>query len=123
MLEGKGKRTTGLAAILFGVVPVMVGTVLAVSSDRLAVAATWLIGVCPAIWPVFAGAVLVPNDDIPRQVVRALPNAFWFWQGVWVLAVGWLLVGLWKTRRAIAEKTLDGLSAPTVSHDQEKSDR
>lgn len=122
MLEGRGKRATGLAAILFGVAPVMVGTVLAVSSDRLAAAATWLIGVCPAIWPVFAGAVLVPNDDMPRQVVRALPNAFWFWQGVGVLAVGWLLVELWKTRRAIAEKTLDGLSAPKVSDDQVVAD-
>lgn len=105
LLEGKGKRATGLVTILAGVLPLMVGTVLAVSNDKLIAVATWVFGICPAAWPVFVSAVAVPTDEMPRELARALPNAFWFWQGVGVLVVCWLLGKLWRSRRSIAEKT------------------
>ena len=109
LLEGKGKKATGLAVIFGGVVPVMVGTVVAVSSgERLMALAVWLIGICPAGWPIYASAVLLPTDDMPWELQRAVPRAFWFWQGVAVLVVLWLLVGLWKVRKAVAEKTREG---------------
>ena len=44
---------------------------------------------------------------MPLELVRAVPKAFWFWQGVGVLLVCWLLVNLWKSRKTIAENTLD----------------
>lgn len=105
LLEGRGKRAAGLVAIFAGVLPVMVGTVLAVSSDRLVAPATWLVGICPAAAPVFAAAVAVPVDELPREIARAVPNAFWFWQAVATLALGWLLVELARSRRAVAAMT------------------
>lgn len=102
LLEGHGKRAAGIAAILAGALPVMVGTVLAVSSDRLVAPATWLVGICPAAWPVFAAGVAVPIDDLPREVARSAPNAFWFWQGVAVLALARLLLDLRRSRRTVA---------------------
>ena len=107
LLEGKGKRAAGMATIFGGVVPIFVGTVMAVSSDRLAAASVWLMGICPLSWPIYGSVVAVPNDEIPREIVKALPNAFWFWQGVALLTVLWLLAELWKTRRAIANHTLE----------------
>jgi len=106
LLEGRGKRATGAATIFAGVLPVMVGTVLAVSSERLAAVAVWLFGICPAAWPVFGAWVVVPSDDTPRELIRAVPNSFWFWQGVGVLIACWLLLRLRRSRIAIAEKTV-----------------
>src|SRR4029450_11421162 len=45
LLEAKGGRVIGLTAIFVGVVPVMVGTVLGLISDRLIPLASWLIGI------------------------------------------------------------------------------
>ena len=42
----------------------------------------------------------------PREVVKALPNSFWFWQGIALLIVIKLLIELWKSRRAIAKHTI-----------------
>lgn len=106
LTEGKGKRVAGLSALLIGVVPLMVGTVMALN-DRLVTIATWIFGICPLTWPVYGAAVLVPNDDMPRELARAVPNVFWFWQGVGVLAVIWLLNELRKSRKAIALKTVE----------------
>ncbi|MGB6221753.1 hypothetical protein [Haloferula sp.] len=106
LLEGKGKRAVGMTTIFAGVVPIFVGTVLAVSSDQLATASIWLMGICPLSWPVYGAVVSIPNDDIPREIVKAIPNSFWFWQLVGLLVVGWLLVGLWKARRAVARFTI-----------------
>lgn len=105
LLESRGKRAVGIAAIFAGVLPLMIGTVLAVSSERLLAIATWLFGICPAAWPVFCAWVVVPADDTPRELIRAVPNAFWFWQGVGVLISCRLLLKLWRSRTAIAEHT------------------
>ena len=107
LLESRGKRATGMATIFAGIVPLFVGTVLALSSERLAAAAVWLMGICPLSWPVYGAAVSIPNDDMPRQVAKALPNAFWFWQGVTLLVVIKLMIELWKSRHKIAEHTIE----------------
>jgi hypothetical protein len=114
LLEWKGKRVTGLVVILGGVLPLMLGTILAVSG--LVVVATWIIGICPLAWPVSASTLLIPVEDLDlsegkmRGLIRAAPPSFWFWQGVGALVLGWLMSGLWKSRRAIAEKTKGGTS-------------
>lgn len=106
LLEGKGKKATGLTVILGGVLPVMVGTVVGVSfSEKFIALSVWLIGICPAGWPIYASAVIAPPDDMPLELSRSVPNAFWFWQGVAGLLVLWLLAGLWKVRKAVAEGT------------------
>ena len=86
LLEWKGKRVTGLVVILGGVLPLMLGTILAVSG--LVVVATWIIGICPLAWPVSAATLLIPVEDLDlsegkmRGLIRAAPPSFWFWQGV-----------------------------------------
>lgn len=107
LLESRGKRAAGMATIFAGIVPLFVGTVIALSAERFAAVAIWLLGICPISWPIYAAAVSIPNDDMPRQVAKALPNAFWFWQGVTLLILIKLLIGLWQSRRAIANHTAD----------------
>jgi hypothetical protein len=102
MLEGRGARTTVFAAILCCVVPTMVGTVLGIWTEFLAVPATWLIGTCPAAWPAFAAGMIIPNNELSLAVTRAMPNAYIFYQGLGILITLRLLGDLAKRRRLIA---------------------
>jgi hypothetical protein len=86
---------------MFGaVLPVMVGGIAASVGNRSLTAATWLAGVSPVASPAYAAVVLVPTVDVPRDVVWALPRAFWFWQGVTALAAGWVVWRLREIRQA-----------------------
>jgi hypothetical protein len=103
LLEAKGKKYTGVTVLLVGMVPVMIAVIIGLNSDRLLPAAIWLAGMCPLLWPVYGAYMAIPVDDMPRDFIRAVPNAFWFWQGVVILLSGWLLVKLRESRKAIAE--------------------
>jgi len=103
LLEAKGKKYTGVTVLLVGMVPVMIAVIVGLNSDRLIPAAIWLAGMCPLLWPVYGAYMAIPVDDMPRDFIRAAPNAFWFWQGVVILLSGWLLVKLRESRKAIAE--------------------
>ena len=106
LLEAKGGRTIGLAVIFVGIVPLMAGAVLSASSDRLIPAAAWLVGISPASAPVYAAATLLPIAELPANLARSLPRAFYFWQVVSVLVTAWLIVRLGSTRRAIARSAI-----------------
>ncbi|MGJ8696957.1 MAG: hypothetical protein ACSHYF_11605 [Verrucomicrobiaceae bacterium] len=106
--ESKGKKFTGMMVILVGVVPVMLGTILAVTDESLHAGAVWLIGICPLAWPVYGAQIIVPIEEVPLGIARAIPMAFYFWQGVSVLGCLWMLKFLWKTRKVTAEKTVGG---------------
>lgn len=103
MLESIGRKATGLVMILVGIVPVMLGVILTVSSDDLIAPGVWLMGICPLSWPVYGSGVFLSQEGMPRDVARAMPNAFWFWQGVAVLTVIWLLTKLREARKKISE--------------------
>ena len=103
MLETKGRKYTVVVALLVGMVPVMIAVILGLNSDGLMPAAIWLAGICPLLWPVYGANMSIPVDDMPRDFIRAVPNAFWFWQGVLMLLTGWLLIKLREARKAIAE--------------------
>jgi len=107
LLESIGRKATGLVVILAGIVPMMLGVILAVSRDDLIAPAVWLGGICPVTWPVYGAGVFLSQEGMPRDVARATPNAFWFWQLVAVLTVGWLLVKLRESRKRISESTRD----------------
>lgn len=102
LLETKGGRAVGLAAIFIGVVPLMAGAVLSPISDRLIPAAAWLIGISPASMPFYASGTLLSISELPAEAVRAVPRAFYFWLVVAVLAACRLTVSLWKSRRTLA---------------------
>ena len=105
LVEGWDSRTITLSVIFVGVVPIMVGVVAAATGrTSLYAAACWLIGISPAAGPVYAAGVAVPTTGIPLELVRALPRAFWFWQGIGAVAAIWLIARLWKSRKAIAAK-------------------
>lgn len=104
ILETKGRKFTALFILLGGVLPLMLGMIVGMK-DELLPASVWLIGVSPASWAMYASQVAVPIDDMPRDVVRGIPLAFWFWQGLALLLCFWMLNLLRVTRKTIADKT------------------
>lgn len=104
ILETKGRKFTALFILLGGVLPLMLGMIVGMK-DELLPASVWLIGVSPASWAMYASQVAVPIDDMPRDVVRGIPLAFWFWQGLALLLCFWMLNLLRVTRTTIADKT------------------
>ena len=86
----------------------MAGTVLSVISDRLAPAASWLIGISPLSMPFYASGTLLSLAELPANAARAVPRAFYFWLLVYVLATTWLVVRLWEHRRTMARNVLAG---------------
>jgi hypothetical protein len=110
LLEAKGGRHVTLTAIFVGVVPVMIGAVMAVS-ENLAPIAVWLIGMSPLSLPVYASSSLLSLAELPEGLSRAMPRAFQFWLFVAILTCCWLVKNLWVARRAMARKVLDAPAA------------
>lgn len=106
LLEAKGGRIVGLAVIFVGIVPLMIGAVLSVSNDRLIPAASWLFGISPASGPAYASASLLSITELPANLARSVPRAFYFWQAVSALVTIWLIVRLRATRKAISESAV-----------------
>jgi hypothetical protein len=106
LLERKGSRVIGLLGIFVGVVPIMVGSVLCVISDRLMPAASWVIGISPVSMPFYATGTLLSLAELPEQAARAVPRAFYFWLMVSVLVGVWLVFRLWSSRREMANREL-----------------
>ena len=104
LLECRGRRAVGLAVIFIAVLPIMLGTILAAVSDRFVVASCWLIGISPGAAPMYASSVTLGLADLPLDLARALPRAFWFWQILGALVALRLLLELRRSRRAIAAK-------------------
>jgi hypothetical protein len=108
LLEAKGGRVVGLVTIFAGVVPVMVGAVIAPINESLAPLAVWLFGMSPASLPLFASASLLSLSELPMEVARAVPRAFQFWLFVTTVACVWRISRLWVSRREKAKSVLDG---------------
>ena len=106
LLEAKGGRAVGLAAIFVGAVPIMAGAVLGAISDRMIPPASWLIGMSPVSMPFYASGTLLSIAELPEQAVRAVPRAFHFWLLVAVLVAGWLVSRLRAQRQAMARSVL-----------------
>lgn len=94
-----------LTVILLGVAPIMLGTVLGAANDRFVAVSAWLFAMSPVSGPLFAPGATLPMADLPEEVFKAVPRAFWFFQFVMLLAALWLAIDLWKRRRAIAKST------------------
>ena len=108
LLEAKGARVLGIAAIFVGAVPLMLGAVLSVISDRLIPVASWLIGISPVSLPFYAAGTLLPLAELPVAAARAVPRAFFFWLLVSVLVTLWRVVRLHAARKAMADSVLAG---------------
>ena len=105
LLEARGWRTLGLAIIFAGVVPLMIGAVLS-TSERLIPVASWLFGISPATGPVYAAGTLLSINELPENLARSVPRAFYFWQAVSVIVTIWLLIRLRAARKAVATNAL-----------------
>ena len=103
MLESKGGKVVGLAVIFIGVVPLMIGAILSVSSNRLMPIASWFFGISPISSPIYASSTLLSIAELPANIARAVPRAFYFWQTISALVTLWLIVQLRRTRKDIAE--------------------
>lgn len=102
LLETKGGRAVGLAAIFVGIVPLMAGAVLGPVNDRLIPVAVWLGGISPLSMPFYAVGSLLSIAELPVEAARAVPRSFHFWLLVQLLVTGWLVGRLFVTRRAMA---------------------
>jgi hypothetical protein len=105
LLEGRGGKLVGLTVILLGVAPIMLGTVLGAANDRFVALSAWLFAMSPVSGPLFAPAATLPLADLPEELFKAVPRAFWFFQGVLLLATLWFVKDFWKRRKAIAKST------------------
>jgi len=121
LLEARGGRVVGLAAILVGALPLMVAAVIGAISDRFLPFAAWLGGISPLSAPAYASATMLSVTELPATIARAVPRAFFFWQVVTVLAALWLVGRLRVARHRMARELLaaptpstpkDGLSSP-----------
>ena len=106
MLESRGGRTIELVSILWGFVPIGLAVLAGVISDRFASQSIWLLGCSPLSGAFYASGTTMPPGDMPLDIKRALPGAFWFWQGVFALIAIWLIVGLVRSRKEVAQMSL-----------------
>ena len=116
LLEARGGRTLGLAVIIVGIVPLMAGAVLSASNDRLIPAASWLFGISPASSPIYAAASLLSISELPANLARSLPRAFYFWQSVSLLVTLWLIGRLRIARKSIADSAINRGSTGQATH-------
>ena len=106
LLEARGGRAAGFAAILVGVVPLMAGAVLGAVSKAMLATAVWLVGLSPLSVPFYAVGSLLSIADLPDAVARDVPRAFYCWLSVGALVTLWLSWRLWVARRAMAASVL-----------------
>jgi hypothetical protein len=111
LLEAKGGRAVGFAAIFAGALPIMAGTVLGRIGGHMIPLATWLGAISPVSLPFYAAGTLLSLAELPEDAARAAPRAFHFWLLVSVLVTAWLVVRLRASRRAMAQQIL---TAPAV---------
>jgi hypothetical protein len=114
LYEAKGGKVVGILTILVGVFPVMLGSVLSVLPGHLEALGIWIAGLSPATLPGYGAASLLSISDLPKELARAMPRAFYFWLMVGLLATAWLIVHLWKMRREMARSVL-AAAAPAES--------
>lgn len=120
VLEARGGRFMGLAAILGGVTPILVGAVLGTISDHLGTAAAWVIAVSPVSLPLYASGSLLSISELPAEIARAVPRAFHFWLLVMSIVALWQAYRLATARSAMARQVL-GNEPPAAEVEQEPS--
>ncbi|WP_411846280.1 hypothetical protein AAFN60_01030 [Roseibacillus persicicus] len=103
ILEWKGRRAGTLVFILLGVVPILIGVVMAVSNEALRVPAIWIGSISPLAGPVLAAINEVSIADFPRDVERAAPPAFWFWQCLLLFGAVRLIASSRQQKKALRE--------------------
>lgn len=98
LLESKGGKFVGLCAIFLGALPMMAAAVIAVPGKQLSAPAVWLGSISPVSLPVSAAATLLPMIDLPVEIARAVPRAFYFWLVVLAITALRLTWGLIRFR-------------------------
>ncbi len=104
LLETRGGRAVGLSILLVGIVPILAGTVLGTISDRMVPIASWITGVSPLSLPFYACNTVLAVAELPVQVARAIPRAFFFWLIVYVVITVWLILQLRIFRQQMARR-------------------
>lgn len=106
ILEGWGVKRLVICVVAIGIVPPLVGSILATMHDSLQPLAIWLNAASPAYGPIAAAGVLVPGveADIPLQVRRAVPLSFVFFQGLMLIVSAWLLFNLRRVHQSRRSK-------------------
>lgn len=106
VIEAWGGRRLFLLGIFAGVLPLLVGGITGLVSNTALTPAVWLVGVSPASAPFYASVTLLKTGDLPSEVAGAIPRAFWFWQGIMLVAAVCLVVKLRELHKARRESVL-----------------
>ena len=69
----------------------------------------------PLVLPFFAAGSLLSIAELPEAVVHTVPQAFYVWLGIGVVAMLWLSWRLWAARKAVAGNVL--ALPPLSSHE------
>ncbi|MGC4016235.1 MAG: hypothetical protein QM755_17190 [Luteolibacter sp.] len=118
LLESRGSRFMGLAVILGGITPVLVGAVLSTISNGLGTAAAWVIAISPASLPLYASGSLLSIAELPVGISRAVPRAFHFWLLVMTIVAVWQAFRLAATRAAMARQVLGNETGSTEAEQE-----
>ncbi len=102
LLEAKGGRTVFLVIIGIGIVPLMVSAIIGTANNSLLPVATWIAGISPLSAPASAASTLLSISELPENLARAVPRAFYFWQAVSALVCLWLIARLRAARIVIS---------------------
>lgn len=113
LLETRGTKMTFLAAIVIGVVPLMVGSILCIVSEALYPIGIWVLGISPLVLPVYS-ADLLKIVDLPTSISNAVPQAFYFWTAAISAAAIWLTFNLVTSRKTMAKATLAVSEPPGI---------
>ncbi len=114
ILENWGGARLFPTVVLAGVLPVLAAVVVGSVSSRYAAPAAWIGAISPVAAPAYAAVVLIPTVELPPAMQRAAPRAFWFWQGITVLTMLWLMVRLRQVHHSRRSRVAQSGESPAV---------
>lgn len=100
LLESKGGRAVFLNLIFVLILPLMVASIMASASDRLAPLAIWIAGISPLTLPALCMSDHLTISNFPMNINRAIPGAYLFWQVIYLVVVLKLIKTLHASRKA-----------------------
>lgn len=106
IIEAWNSRAFLLVGIFAGLLPLLVGLVIGLVGKSMLTPAVWIAGLSPVSAPLYAAGSLVETSGLPLEVSRAIPRAFWFWQGITAITAVWLLMKLKAFHKARRESVL-----------------
>ena len=121
LLEGKGGRSLALTGIFVGIVPLMIGAVIATVSGGFSQLAIWTFAMSPLCMPAYASISLLPIEpsETASREFASIQAAFHIWLILGVVSVAYLSLRLRKHHRTLAQRAAESTAEINPSPDVE----